>query len=52
MNRDENLFLTLECRLCGTKYVFWRDISLEEVKKYLLEFGNCDPKCDLQGELL
>ena len=51
MNRDDCLFLTLECRTCGTRYVFWKNISLAEVDEYILDKGHCRPRCKLKGEI-
>jgi len=34
LNCDESLFLMMECRTCGTEYVFWRGTSVMELEKY------------------
>lgn len=48
LNRDDDLFLTLKCRKCETRYVFWRDMKVKELEEY--EFRCCSSP-DMRGEL-
>lgn len=42
MKMDENLFLTMKCRNCRQKYIFWRGTTPLEVEDWV-------EKCERMG---